>query len=153
LDHFPLLTPRGAALEQVEVFIDHQVMVLNTEFDAMADEKAAEDQKEFVEYEPFFSTRRKDGLLIAAYALIANEITHTRRWPWALPDPQTLSIIAHKKVEKQLLHVHFRDDGINQDDDGNTTGICKRLKINYGPYPISPKTDKPAPADMEAGAA
>ena len=70
-------TPR-----QVEVFIHHQVRVLNTHI-ARATEG---------EVGVFWTTQKRNDLLIAAYAVVANEITNYSHfgclccatWPWAL---------------------------------------------------------------------
>ena len=104
----------------------------------------------------FFLTRQQDDLLIAVYVLIANEITTyssgccCTSWPWALPDPQALAIVAHKKFEKQLLHAYFRDESLAVDSDGYVRGMINRLRINYGPIspkPASSASDVEAPAD------
>ena len=44
------------------------------------------------------------------YAMVANEMTTDKNWPWRLPDPHTLAVKAHKKIQNQLFHVRFRDN-------------------------------------------
>ena len=41
--------------------------------------------------------------LVAAYVMIANEITRDEKWPWALPDPHDLAVKAHKKIQNRLI--------------------------------------------------
>ena len=48
--------------------------------------------------------------LVAAYAMISNEITTDKKWPWSLPDPHKLAAKAHKNIQNRLLEVRFRDN-------------------------------------------
>ena len=112
------------AFEQVEHFITHQVRVLNT---TIASEVGPRMKS------MYWNSRRKDDLLIAACPLIANEITSHRSifccvgWPWVLPDPQVLAIRAHKRIERELFDLYFRENPIP----GLDKDLCKRIQINY----------------------
>ena len=69
---------------------------------AMAAKEAAMIQKE--------SAAHINEFLVAAYVMIANEITRDKKWPWALPDPHDLAIEAHKKIQNRLMDVRFREN-------------------------------------------
>ena len=57
-----------------------------------------------------WTARATNEFLIAVYVMIANEITLSRSWPWALPDPHDLAIEAHKKIQNRLMDVRFREN-------------------------------------------
>ena len=121
---------------------------------------------------PFWGTRTENDFLVAAYSIVATEITNYSgrcccftAWPWRLPDPKVLAMNVHKRIQEQLFEVHFRD----------MPGMCERLKINYDtaiagrmfaaasaspPAELPAVAEKPAApspapatADPEAGAA
>ena len=117
-----------------------------------------------------WKARDTNEFLVAAYAMIANEITTNKKWPWALPNPNKLAEDAHKKIQNQLLHVRFRDntklmsslliDYTTLKEDRNwityankaaEDDAAKSQKKVDGPAPAP--APEPAPADEEEGAA
>ena len=115
--------------DYVEQMIHEQVQVMNL-------------------YRPelYWNSSKENDFLIAAYAVVANEFTHHRSWPWRLPDPKVLAITAHKKIQEQLFEVRFRDE----------PGMLRAIQVNYdqvlGASRMSPPlAAAPAPAaDIEA---
>ena len=90
--------------DYVEQMIHEQVQVMNL-------------------YRPelYWNSSKENDFLIAAYAVVANEFTHHRSWPWRLPDPKVLAITAHKKIQEQLFEVRFRDE----------PGMLRAIQVNY----------------------
>jgi len=88
---------------QVETFIKQQVYNMNNRY-------RLENSEAYEKDGDFWTPRDTNDFLVAAYAMIANEITTNKKWPWALPDPNKLAENAHKKIQNQLLHVRFRDN-------------------------------------------
>ena len=88
------------------------------------------------------NSAKENDFLIAAYAVVANEFTHHRSWPWRLPDPKVLAITAHKKIQEQLFEVRFRDE----------PGMLRAIQVNYdqvlGAAP-APAADIEAPEASE----
>ena len=128
------------AFECVDAMIHNQVMALNVLM-----------LKKFGAW-PFWPGRVENDFCIAAYAVVANEITNysglrccCTAWPCALPDPKSVATKAHKKITEELFDVHFRD----------VPGVMEALRINYdqvlnaapAPTPAAPAADPEAPAD------
>ena len=117
---------------------------------AMAAKEAAMIQKE--------SAAHINEFLVAAYVMIANEITRDKKWPWALPDPHDLAIKAHKKIQNRLLHVRFRDNLklmssvlIDYEEDDLKYGEMRAaVDLLEAPYPDD---EAGADADEESGEA
>ena len=98
----------------VELFIHEQIKVMNIFYwynHANHDPDRGEEW-------PHWTTRTENDFLLAAYAVVANDITNHKSWPYALPDPKPLAIDAHKKVQT-LFEVHFRD----------LPGMSERLRL------------------------
>ena len=62
-----------------------------------------------------WNTKQRDEFYLAAYAVVANEITHYRtrgcfcnKYPAVLPDAKWLAKVAHQKIQDELFEVHFR---------------------------------------------
>ena len=124
------------AFDYVEQMIHEQIKVLNLYY------------YEHISQTPYplWNSAKENDFLIAAYAVVANEFTHHRSWPWRLPDPKVLAITAHKKIQEQLFEVRFRDE----------PGMLRAIQVNYdqvlGASRMSPPlAAAPAPAaDIEA---
>ena len=96
---YPILN----AFDQVEGYIRQQIHNMNNRY-----------RNDFAEkYQvngDLWKAKDTNDFLVAAYTMVANEITKDKRWPWALPDPHDLAVKAHKRIQNRLLHVRFRDN-------------------------------------------
>lgn len=87
------------AFDQVEAYIRQQIRNMNNRYKAEKDTD-----------EDLWTARDTNEFLVAAYTMVANEITDQPSWPWRMQNPHVVAVNAHKKIQNQLFHVRFRDN-------------------------------------------